>query len=188
MFRIELGPEALDAPPAWTLALIARKKNKDIGDLVVFVLDRPRHAELIAEIRRAGARVYLQDGGDVCGALLAADSEGVVDLMAGVGGAAEGLITACAVKALGGGMLGRIAPQTKLEKEACLAAGIDLDRIYSCADMVLGNEVLFAATGSTDSALLNGVRYHGDTVDTQSLILRYETGTRRLINTEHRIK
>ena len=94
-----LGSEALDAPPAWTLALVARKKNKDIRDLVVFVLDRPRHQGLIEEIRRAGARVYLQEGGDIGGALLAAEPKGAVDLMAGIGGAAEGLITACAVKA-----------------------------------------------------------------------------------------
>ena len=183
-----LGPEALDAPPAWTLALVARKKNKAIRDLVVFVLDRPRHKGLIEEIRQAGARVYLQDGGDIGGALLAADPRGAVDLMAGIGGAAEGLITACAVKALGGGMLGRLAPQSESEKEACLAAGIDLKRIYTCNDMVLGDEVYFAATGITDSAILHGVRYHGDTVETQSLALRYQTGTRRLINTEHRIK
>ena len=183
-----LGPEALDAPPAWTLALVARKKNKDIRDLVVFVLDRPRHKGLIDEIRKAGARVFLQDGGDIGGALLAADPESAVDLMAGTGGAAEGLITACAVKALGGGMLGRIAPQSDVEKEACIAAEIDLSRIYNCGDMVLGDEVYFAATGVTDSPILHGVRYHGNTVETQSLVLRYETGTRRLINTEHRIK
>ena len=183
-----LGPEALDAPPAWTLALVARKKNKDIRDLVVFILDRPRHQELIGEIRKAGARVYLQEGGDIGGALLAADPEGSVDLMAGTGGAAEGLITACAVKALGGGMLGRLAPQSDIEKVACVDAGIDLTRVYTCSDMVLGDEVYFAATGITDSAILHGVRYHGNTVETQSLVLRYETGTRRLINTEHRIK
>ncbi len=183
-----LGPEALDAPPAWTLALVARKKNKDIRDLVVFVLDRPRHKGLIDEIRKAGARVFLQDGGDIGGALLAADPESAVDLMAGTGGAAEGLITACAVKALGGGMLGRLAPQSDIEKVACVDAGIDLTRVYTCSDMVLGDEVYFAATGITDSAILHGVRYHGNTVETQSLVLRYETGTRRLINTEHRIK
>ncbi len=183
-----LGPEALDAPPAWTLALVARKKNKEIRDLVVFVLDRPRHQDLIGEIRRAGARVFLQEGGDIGGALLAADPEGAVDLMVGIGGAAEGLTTACAVKALGGGMLGRLAPQSEPENQACLDANIDLSRIYTCKDMVLGDEVYFAATGITHSAILHGVRYHGDTVETQSLVLRYETGTRRLINTEHRIK
>ncbi|MBU8869720.1 MAG: fructose-bisphosphatase class II family protein [Gemmatimonadales bacterium] len=183
-----LGSEALDAPPAWTLALVARKKNKDIRDLVVFVLDRPRHQDLVEEIRKAGARVFLQEGGDIGGALLAADPEGAVDLMIGTGGAAEGLITACAVKALGGGMLGRLAPQGNVEREACVSAGIDLSRIYTCKDMILGDQVYFAATGITDNAILHGVRYHGDTVETQSLVLRYETGTRRLINTEHRIK
>ena len=182
-----LGPEAMDAPPAWMLALVARKKGKDIRDLVVWVLDRPRHQELIESIRKAGARVYLASGGDVCGGLLAADARCAVDLMAGVGGAAEGLITACAVKALGGGMLGRIAPQSEQEMQECLAAGIDLKRTYTCVDMVQGDEVYFSATGITDSALLHGVQYHGDTVETQSLVLRYETGTRRLIQTEHRL-
>ncbi len=183
-----LGPEALDAPPAWILALVARKKGKEIRDLIVFVLDRPRHEDLIGEIRKVGARVYLQEGGDIGGSLLAADPDGAVDLMIGTGGAAEGLITACAVKALGGGMLGRLAPQGEEEKRDCLDAGIDLSRIYTCRDMVLGNEVYFSATGITDSAILHGVRYRGDTVETQSLVLRYETGTRRLINKENRIK
>lgn len=183
-----LGSEALDAPAAWTLALVARKKNKDIGDLVVFVLDRPRHQGLIEEIRKAGARVYLQEGGDIGGALLAADPEGGVDLMIGTGGAAEGLITACAVKALGGGMLGRLAPQSEEERKACQSGGIDLQRVYTCNDMVMGDKVYFAATGITDSAILHGVRYHGDSVETQSMVLRYETGTRRIINTEHRIR
>lgn len=183
-----LGPEALDAPPAWLLALVARKKDKDIRDLGVFVVDRPRHQELIEEVRRAGARVYVQDGGDVCGGLLAADVRGAVDLAIGVGGAAEGLIIACAVKALGGGMLGRIAPQSAEEREACRAAGIDLNRVYTCQDMVLGDEVYFSATGITDSALLRGVRYHGNTVETESMVLRLETGTRRLVQTEHRLR
>lgn len=183
-----LGPEALDAPPAWTLALVARQLKKDIRDLIVFVLDRPRHEELVTAIRKAGARVHLSEGGDVCGGLLAADTEGVFDMMVGIGGAAEGLITACAVRALGGGMLGRIAPQSEQEMQACVEAGIDTKRIYTAGDMVRGNEVMFVATGITDSALLHGVRYHGETVQTQSMVLRLESRTRRLISTDHRLK
>jgi len=183
-----LGPEALDAPPGWTLAMVARAKGKDVRDLIVFIVDRPRHEQLIQEVRQAGARVFLRSSGDVGGALLAADSEGHVDVMMGIGGVAEGLMSACAVKALGGGMLGRIAPQSQKERQACLDGGMDLERVLSCRDMVQSEEVFFSATGVTGGFLLRGVSYHGDKVDTHSLVLRYETGTRRIITTEHRVK
>ncbi len=183
-----LPVEALDAPPAWTLALVARQKGKDIRDLVVFILDRPRHRNLITEVRRAGARVFLREGGDVGGALLAADPRGGIDILMGTGGAAEGLITACAVKALGGTMIGRVSPQTQIETQACMDAGLDTSRILSCDDMVQGEEIFFSATGITDCVMIDGVQYHGDTVETHTLFLRHETGTRRIIRTEHRIR
>ncbi|MFH2053489.1 MAG: class II fructose-bisphosphatase [bacterium] len=183
-----IGPEALDAPAGWTLALVARQKGKDIRDLVVFVVARPRHQDLIQEIRRAGARVFLRNGGDISGALMAADPHTPVDLLMGVGGAAEGLLSACAVKALGGVMLCRVSPQSEGEKEACLEAGMELNRILTCEDMVAGDKVYFSATGVTDSVLLEGAHYHGDTAETQSMVLRFETGTRRMIKTEHRLK
>jgi len=183
-----LTPETLDAPPAWILALVARQKGKDIRDLTVFIVDRPRHAGLIAEVRKAGARVFLRTGGDVGGSLLAADPSAPIDVLMGIGGAAEGLISACAVKALGGAMLARIAPQSEQEKTACTDAGLTDRTILTCEDMVKGNEVYFAATGVTDGVLLDGVGYHGNTVETHSLALRMETGTRRIINTEHTIR
>ena len=183
-----LGPEALDAPPGWTLAMVARAKGKDVRDLIVFIVDRPRHKQLVHEVRQAGARVFLRSSGDVGGALLAADSTGHVDAMMGIGGVAEGLMSACAVKALGGGMLGRITPQSQNERQACLDGGIDLDKILTCGDMIKGEEVFFSATGVTGGFLLRGVNYHGDYVDTHSLVLRFETGTRRIITTEHRFK
>jgi fructose-1,6-bisphosphatase II len=183
-----LGPDALDAPVAWTLAAVARAKGKDIPDLVAFVINRPRHDQLIDDLRKAGARVILRGGGDISGALLASDARSPVDLMLGVGGAAEGLLSACAVRALGGAMLGRVAPQSAEEKQACLEAGVDLKRILTCTDMVGGEEVFFSATGVTDGVLLKGVSYHGNTVETNSLVLRYETGTRRIINTEHTLR
>lgn len=183
-----LGPEALDAPPGWTLAMVARAKGKEVRDLIVFIVDRLRHRQLVQEVRQAGARVFLRSSGDVGGALLAADSIGHVDVMMGIGGAAEGLMTACAVKALGGGMLGRVAPQSPDERQACLDGGIDLERILTCDDMIKGEEIFFSATGVTGGFLLRGVNYHGDKVDTHSMVLRYETGTRRIITTEHRIK
>jgi len=183
-----LGPEVLDAPPGWTLATVARAKGKDVRDVVVFMVDRPRHQQLIHDIRQAGARVFLRSGGDVGGALLAADESAPVDIMMGIGGTAEGLMAACAVKALGGAMFGRITPQSEIERQACREEGLDLERVLTCNDMVKGEEVFFSATGITDGLILNGVRYHGDHVVTHSLVLRYETGTRRLIKTEHRLK
>jgi len=183
-----IGPDALDAPPAWTLALVARQKGKDIRDLAVFILDRPRHEMLIHDVRKAGARVYLRPAGDIGGAIMAADPACSIDLMLGIGGAAEGLLGACAAKIMGGAMLGRVAPQSDTEAAACKKAGVDFDRILTCADLVKGDDVFLTATGITDTTLLRGVRYHGDYVDTQSLVLRMDTGTRRIISTEHRLK
>jgi fructose-1,6-bisphosphatase II len=180
-----LVPECLDAPAAWTLALIARAKGKAVRDLVVFLLDRPRHRDLLDEIRAAGARVMLTDDGDISGAVLAAAPDGAVDLLIGVGGAAEGVIAACAVKALGGGMLARLSPQTAAERSALATVGEDTRRILSAQDMVAGDQVFFVATGITAGPLLNGVLFERDRASTNSLILRCETRTRRSIQAEH---
>ncbi len=180
-----LVPECLDAPAAWTLALVARIKNKDIRDLVVFVLDRPRHYDLIEEIRMAGARVSLHNEGDIAGAILAAIPDNRIDVLMGVGGVAEGLTAACAIKALGGHMLGRLAPQSVQEHEAVIQAGLDLERVFCQDDLVTGNEIFFAATGITDGALLEGVSYARSEASTHSLVLRSETHTRRVLRTHH---
>lgn len=180
-----LVPECLDAPAAWTLALVARVKKRAVRDLVVFVLDRPRHRDLVEEIRTAGARVMLRSDGDIAGALLAASRHSGVDILMGVGGVSEGVISACAVKAKAGAMLGRLAPQTPEESHRIEHAGFDSDRILTCNDLVASDEIFFAATGITDGPVLTGVRYHGRIAETHSLILRCETGTRRLIHAEH---
>jgi fructose-1,6-bisphosphatase II len=180
-----LVEECMDAPAAWTLASVARAKKKQVRDLVVFVLERQRHLELIEEIRTAGARVMLRGDGDVAGALMAASPEGRVDVLMGVGGVPEGVIAACAVKALGGAMLGRLAPQSQAERDTVAAAGLDTRRILTCDELIAGDQLFFAATGITDGPLLGGVRYHGDRAETQSLVLRCDTRTRRLIKTEH---
>jgi fructose-1,6-bisphosphatase II len=180
-----LAPECMDAPAAWTLALVARAKGKHVRDLVVFVLDRPRHAELIEEIRTAGARVWLRGDGDISGALLAAMPNGRVDVLMGVGGAPEGVIAACAVKALRGAMLMRPAPQSAIERAAIADSGIDPKRILTGSELIRGDSIFFAATGITDGPLLEGVRYHRDRAETHSLILRGETGTRRNLQAEH---
>ncbi len=182
-----MGPDALDAPPAWVLGVVARAKGKEVADLMVFILDKPRHESLIEDVRRSGARVYLRPSGDISGGIMAADPSCPIDLMMGTGGASEGLLTACAVKTLGGSMLGRLAPRSDEERTACEEAGHDLGRVLTCSDMVAGDDTFITITGVTDTPLLRGVRYHGDCVDTQTMVLRSETGTRRIISTEYRL-
>jgi fructose-1,6-bisphosphatase II len=183
-----LVAECMDAPAAWTLALVARAKKKNVRDLQVIVLDRPRHQDLIEEIRTAGARVLLQADGDTAGALIAATPNHRADLLMGVGGVPEGITAACAVKAMGGAMLGRLAPQSEAEREAIVLAGIDTQHILTCDEMIVSNKIFFAVTGVTDGPLLAGVQYHGHTAKTHSLLIRAETGTRRTLRTEHFIE
>lgn len=183
-----LVPECMDAPAAWTLALVARAKNKAVRDLQVIVLDRPRHDDLIEEIRTAGARVLLRSDGDTAGALIAATLDVGADLLMGIGGVPEGVTAACAVKAMGGGMLGRLAPQSDAERVALEAAGLDTQRILTCDELVSSNQIFFAATGVTDGVLLGGVEYHGHTAKTHSLLIRCETGVRRMIRAEHTLE
>jgi fructose-1,6-bisphosphatase II len=183
-----LVPECMDAPAAWTLALIARAKKKKIRDLVVFILARSRHHDLIEEIRSAGARVVARSQGDIAGALMAATQTGNIDVMMGVGGVSEGVIAACAIKCLGGAMLGRLAPQSDAERAAIMEAGLSTKQILSCDQLVKGDQIFFAATGITNGSLLAGVRYFGNRAETNSLILRSETGTKRILHAEHQLE
>ncbi|MDX1664243.1 MAG: class II fructose-bisphosphatase [Candidatus Promineifilaceae bacterium] len=180
-----LVPQCMDAPAAWTLALVARVKKKAVRDLTVIVLDRVRHFDLIEEIRAAGARILLREQGDAEGALLAAMRDTSADILMGVGGVPEGLIAACAVKAMQGEMLARLAPQDGAERAAVEAAALDVNKIYTAEDLVGGNQIFFAATGITDSALLPAVHYDGRLVRTHSLLLRSETRTRRFVQMEY---
>ncbi len=179
-----LVPECLDAPAAWTLALIARVKDKHVRDLAVIVLDRPRHRDLINEIRAAGARILLRKEGDAEGALEAALDGTQADLLMGIGGVSEGVIAACAVKALGGGMLGRLAPQSELERQAIKDFGIDPEEILTCDQLVKGNDIYFAATSITGGPVLKAIHYQRRFVETHSIFLRSITGTRRFISAE----
>jgi fructose-1,6-bisphosphatase II len=183
-----LVPECIDAPVAWTLAHVARGKNKKVRDLVVFVLNRPRHKHLIEEICTAGARVILRSQGDIAGAIMAASPHVHVDLLMGIGGVTEGVIAACGIKALGGAMLGRLAPQSNHERTAVRDSKLDTKHIFNCEELISGNEVIFVATGVTDGRLMSGVHYHGDRAQTESIILRGKTKTRRVIITEHLIE
>ena len=179
-----LVPECMDAPAAWTLALVARVKGKAVRDLSVIVLARARHEDLIQEIRATGARIMLREEGDVVGALMAAMVGTGADLVMGIGGASQGVLTACAVKALGGAMLARLSPQSNQELKEVEAAGLDLKRIYTCSDLVQSDDIYFAATGITDSGLLSGIQIEGNYAHIHSLLLRAETGTRRFIHAE----
>jgi fructose-1,6-bisphosphatase II len=180
-----LVPECMSAPAAWTLALIARAKNKAVRDLQVIVLDRPRHQDLIEESRTAGARVLLRSDGDTAGALIAATPGAGADILMGVGGVAEGIAAACAVKALRGGMLGRLSPQSEEERSAIEDSGLDLKRVLTCGELVSSDQIFFAATGVTDGPILAGVEYHGGIARTQSLVIRSETGVRRVSLAEY---
>ncbi len=180
-----LVPECMDAPAAWTLALIARVKQMDVKDLTVLILERERHADLIEEVRATGARIVLRSEGDTEGALLAATPDTEIDVLMGIGGASQGVISACAVKAMEGGMLARLAPQSATERTAIRAAGLSEKIVMTCDEIVRTNQVFFAATGITNSSFLGSVRYHRDYVETHSLLLRAETRTRRIIRAEH---
>jgi fructose-1,6-bisphosphatase II len=180
-----LVPECMDAPAAWTLALIARVKKKAVQDLTVIMLDRPRHYDLIQEIRATGARILLRQEGDAEGALVAATPNTGGDVLMGIGGASQGVIAACAVKALGGKMLARLAPQSEKEREDIQAAGLDERRIMTSDEMITSNRIFFSVTGITDSKLVDAISFHGMYAETYSLLLRAETGTRRFIHAEH---
>jgi len=180
-----IGPEALTAPPLWTLGVVARALRKSVQDLTIFMLKRPRHEALIEEIRSAGARVLLRPEGDVVGALLAALPDTGVDLLMGTGGTTEGVVAACAVKAIGGTIFGRLNPQSAQERSEITSAGLDPKKVYACDELVASDDVFFAATGITDGLLLRGVHYHGSAASTNSLVLRGRSGVRRRVYTDH---
>ena len=180
-----LVAECMDAPAGWTLALVARVKKKPVHDLTVIILDRERNYDLIEEIRSTGATILLRDQGDAEGALLAATPGTGVDLLMGVGGAAQGVIAACATKALNGAMLARLSPQSQTERDAIREAGLDEKRILTCSEMANTDEIFLSVTGITNSLLLSALRFHGIHAETYSLLIRSETGTRRFIHAEH---
>ncbi|MFP4034333.1 MAG: class II fructose-bisphosphatase [Desulfovermiculus sp.] len=179
------GKIDLQAPVAENLRSIARCLDKDINDLMVFVLDKPRHTALIDEIRQAGARIQLHTDGDVAGALMAVDPASDVDVLMGTGGTPEGVLSACAIKAMGGEMLCRLDPQKEDEKKALMAQGTDLSRVYTVNELVDGDDVFFAATGISGGTFLPGVRYSGAGATTSSLVMRGRTGTVRRIESAH---
>jgi fructose-1,6-bisphosphatase II len=192
MEKLVVGPEAADAvdfeaPLALNLRLVAKAKGAHVGDLTVCILDRPRHEDLITQIRQAGARVKLITDGDVAGAIMAAREGTGVDMLVGIGGTPEAVIAACALKCVDGAMFGRLWPRNDDERRAALDAGYDLDKVLTIDDLVRGDNVFFAATGVTDGELLRGVRFRAHEVLTQSLSMRSVSGAVRLIEARHQL-
>jgi fructose-1,6-bisphosphatase II len=192
MSKLVTGPEAADAvdieaPPRANVAAVAKAKHCSPHDVTVIILDRPRHADLIAEVRETGARIKLITDGDVAGAIMAAREGTGIDLLLGVGGTPEGVIAACAVKCLGGIILGKLAPTDDAERAKALEAGHDLDRVLTTDDLVASDDAFFAATGITNGELLAGVRYKAGGATTNSLVMRARSGTVRAITSEHQL-
>ena len=175
----------LDAPVRVNLDNVAKAMGKSVQDLVVFVLDKPRHQRLIEEIRAAGARIQLQTDGDVAGSLMAVDPRSEVDVMMGTGGTPEGVLAAGAIKGMGGQILARLDPQSYVEKEAINETGIDLREVLTVNDLVRSDDCFFAATGISGGDFLRGVRYSARHAVTHSLVLRGKTGTLRYVESYH---
>ena len=191
MDKIAVGPEAasavdLDFSPTKNIKEVARAMRKLVSEVTVMILERDRHNDLIAEVRKTGSRIRLISDGDIFGAIAAASSEVGVDILMGVGGTPEGVVAAAALKAMGGEILGRLAPRSDAERDEAIKAGYDLSKILTTNDLVRGNDVFFAATGVTDGELLRGVRYDSYGARSHSLVMRSRSGTIRYIDTHHR--
>jgi fructose-1,6-bisphosphatase II len=192
MEKIAVGPEGaghidLNAPIGANLAALAKAKGESVRDLTAVILDRDRHRELIAEVREAGARVRLISDGDIYGAIATAWPDAGADILIGIGGTPEGVISAAALKCMDGEILGRLWPRSEEERLAAEKAGYDLSQVLTTDDLVKGNNCFFAATGITDGELLRGVHYDNRGATTQSLVMRSKSGTVRLVNARHRL-
>jgi fructose-1,6-bisphosphatase II len=192
MSKIAVGPDAagsidITATPTQNLRWVAKAKGESVRDLTVVILDRPRHEQLIAEVRSSGARVKLISDGDIFGAIATAWPDAGVDVLFGVGGTPEGVVAAAALKCMGGEIQARLWPRDEAERVACEAAGYDLDAVLGTDDLVQGDNAFFAATGITDGELLRGVRFSANGASTQSLVMRSRSGTVRLVEARHRL-
>lgn len=191
MEKIAVGEEAadvieLDAPVGENLERIGKVKKSDVSDLTVMILERERHDALVKEVREAGARIKFISDGDVAGAIAAAREGSGVDLLIGIGGTPEGVISASAIKCLGGSIQGRLWPRHEEERDLAIDQGYDVDKVLTTDDLVSGEDVFFAATGITDGDLLKGVRYRTESAVTQSMVMRSRSGTVRVIDALHR--
>ncbi len=192
MDKLVTGPEAADVvdirlPVAENIKRIAKAKGEQPEDVTVIMLDRPRHNDLAEQVRAAGARIRFISDGDVAGAIMAARPGTGIDLLLGVGGTPEGIITACAIKCLGGVIQGRLWPRDDEERQQAIDAGHDLDRVLTTDDLVATDNCFFVATGITDGELLRGVRYRAGGATTESLVMRSKSGTIRVVEAHHNL-
>jgi len=192
MNKLAVGPEAkgtinIEMSITENLKAIAKAKGKTVEDLTTIILDRPRHDDMIAEIRKAGARIRIIPDGDVAAALMTSMPDTGVDVLVGIGGTPEGVLVACALRAMGGEIQGKLFARDEDELRRGIEAGYDFEKVLTMDDLVSSEDVFFSATGITDGELLKGVRYFGDGAKTDSLVVRGLTGTVRQITATHRI-
>jgi fructose-1,6-bisphosphatase II len=192
MNKIAVGPDAVDViditvPIGENIRRVAKAKSVSVSDLTVCILDRPRHRQLIADVREAGARCRLISDGDVAGAISACRPNTSTDLLVGIGGTPEGIIAAAAIRCMGGAIQGQLAPKDDDERQKAIDRGYDLDQILHTEELVSGENVFFCATGVTDGDLLKGVHYYGGGCTTQSIVMRSKSGTVRMIEAYHRL-
>jgi fructose-1,6-bisphosphatase II len=193
MDKIAVGATAADvvditAPVAENVRRVAKAKGGKAEDVTVCILDRPRHQELVHQVREAGARIKFISDGDVAGAISAARPDTGVDILMGVGGTPEGIIAAAALRCMGGIIQAKLWPRDDAERQRAIDAGHDLDRVLLTEDLVRGEDIFFCATGVTDGELLRGVRYLKDGVQTESIVMRSKSGTIRLIDSVHQLQ
>ncbi|WP_460476473.1 class II fructose-bisphosphatase [Brachybacterium huguangmaarense] len=191
MDKLVVGPDAADVvdlrnPVRANVEAVAKALKKPVTEVTVCILDRPRHEDLVAQVREAGARVKFIMDGDVAGAIAAARPSTGVDMMMGIGGTPEGIVAACAIKATGGVIQGRLAPTDDAERQKAVDAGLDLDAVLDTNQLVTSDNCYFAATGITNGDLLKGVRFGRNRIITQSLVMRAASGTVRLVEAEHK--
>jgi fructose-1,6-bisphosphatase II len=192
MEKIAVGPEGVGVvditrSASDNIEALAEAKGTSPRDITAVILDRPRHEELIAEVRATGARIRLIPDGDVAGAISTAWPESGADILLGIGGTPEGVITAAALKCMGGELQGRLWPRDDDERRAAIEAGYDLEQVLGTDDLVRGDNCFFAATGITDGELLKGVHFSRRGASTQSLVMRSKSGTVRLVNAQHQL-
>ncbi|HVA75625.1 MAG TPA: class II fructose-bisphosphatase [Acidimicrobiales bacterium] len=192
MEKLAVGPEAagkvsLEQSAADNIRAVAEAKGESVRDVTAVILDRPRHADLIEEVRSIGARIRLITDGDVAGAIATAWSDSGADILLGIGGTPEGVIAAAALKCMGGELQGRLWPRNDVEHKAAVEAGYEIERVLGHDDLCQGDNCFFAATGITDGELLRGVRYDSRGATTESLVMRSKSGTVRRIVANHRL-
>ncbi|MER7015654.1 class II fructose-bisphosphatase [Saccharopolyspora sp. NPDC000359] len=192
MEKMAVGPEAagavdIEAPIAENVRRVAKAKQIDVSDVTVCILDRPRHEQIVKEVREAGARIQFISDGDVAGAIAAARPGSGVDMLLGIGGTPEGIIAACALKCLDGEIQTRLWPRDDAERAKLRDSGHDVNQVLTTSDLVRGDNMFFCATGITDGALLKGVHYRANRCTTQSIVMRSKSGTVRVIEGQHRM-